>query len=739
MTRELTKGLHCALPRAALSRARPQIALGLIALLCGGACTGSVAEVPGVGDHGPLSPVPLDPDGPVATPEGLAPSLPGSAPAAPDVGTVMTNCEGDGYEAVPAHAYAAKVKTLLVGTPLSDAELEAVRTKPDALRELVRGWLDDPLAKSKLLTFFKTAFHQAPFTSTDLMTQFGIGNGRLGVVPGENTDVRYALVRMFGESFARTALHLVETGQPFHKVATTDSFMMTTVMMTALAFLDDRVQPESDKPYYRQLEKVIAAKSYTDERVARMDTLDPANPNFMRFATADGASVPECAGVDATLPSATFDDVPIRCLLSTFGQHSSQRDAEIGPSCSASPPSEDGWLPIAAYHDWHLVKVRRPAAGEVATQFYDVLRGYLKSGSSPAELALHTPRVGYFTTPAFFAVWPTNEDNSARVTVNQTLIVGLGYSLNTASAAAPAAENFFDDAHSAPGTPCYGCHIILDPLRNFFRKEFSVFGSEQTDPTLRAEPATFWVGAVKEEGRSIADLGRLIGQHPLFARAWTQKLCFAANSRPCPEDNPEFERVVAAFEASNYDFRTLMVELYASPLVTGRVCLDGTVGNLPSVSRLRHFCASLSSRTKLPDACGIAAVFASEKRPYTKANAALANTIPDDEFSRGDADPITISENNLFTLGAYDGICTYLAPHVVSAKGLLDPARPAESIAVLTEQFVGLPKSDPRHDGMLAILSEHLQQARDKGDASAAMQSTFVLACTSPFLTGIGF
>ena len=45
------------------------------------------------------------------------------------------------------------------------------------------------------------------------------------------------------------------------------------------------------------------------------------------------------------------------------------------------------------------------------------------------ELVLATPRVGFMTTPAFFANWPTNTSNSYRVTTNQALIVALGAQL----------------------------------------------------------------------------------------------------------------------------------------------------------------------------------------------------------------------------------------------------------------------------------------------------------------------
>ena len=55
------------------------------------------------------------------------------------------------------------------------------------------------------------------------------------------------------------------------------------------------------------------------------------------------------------------------------------------------------------------------------------------------ELALRVPRVGFFTTPAFFGNWATNTSNQARVTINQTLIVALGRSFDDSNNTQPLA------------------------------------------------------------------------------------------------------------------------------------------------------------------------------------------------------------------------------------------------------------------------------------------------------------
>src|SRR5207249_1899697 len=68
--------------------------------------------------------------------------------------------------------------------------------------------------------------------------------------------------------------------------------------------------------------------------------------------------------------------------------------------------------------DWQWVTVRQPNAGETKVLAYDLLT--LRKST---ELALSLPRVGFYTTPPYLALWNTNDSNQHRVTANQTLLV----------------------------------------------------------------------------------------------------------------------------------------------------------------------------------------------------------------------------------------------------------------------------------------------------------------------------
>src|SRR5690242_10885680 len=68
----------------------------------------------------------------------------------------------------------------------------------------------------------------------------------------------------------------------------------------------------------------------------------------------------------------------------------------------------------ADWDDWRMIRIRPPEAGEERAIFWD-LPGFRIN----EELLLNTPRVGFMTTPAFLANWPTNLSNLARVTINR--------------------------------------------------------------------------------------------------------------------------------------------------------------------------------------------------------------------------------------------------------------------------------------------------------------------------------
>jgi hypothetical protein len=193
----------------------------------------------------------------------------------------------------------------------------------------------------------------------------------------------------------------------------------------------------------------------------------------------------------------------------------------------------------------------------------------LSTFRTATEVPFHIPRVGYFSTPSFFANWPTNDSNVARVTANQSLIVALGLSIESSDTTVALSEPSLDAEHAAPGTECYGCHRMLDPMRQVFRRTYTLGYHEQLDATQRSIPSVFSYAGVSRQTDTIEDYAAVLAGHPQFPIAWARKYCHFVNSAPCSATDPELIRLAELFKASGFNFRALARATLASPLTTG--------------------------------------------------------------------------------------------------------------------------------------------------------------------------
>jgi hypothetical protein len=122
-------------------------------------------------------------------------------------------------------------------------------------------------------------------------------------------------------------------------------------------------------------------------------------------------------------------------------------------------------------------------------------------------------------------------------------------------------------------------------------------------------------GVIQPVG-SMADFGAAPAQHPLFAEAWVEKLCYWADSSACDSSDPEFQRVVSAFRGSGYSWSTLVTELMSSPLTTNASASTTTTGGseVVAVACRDHLCAALDNRLGFDDVCGPDALTKSSSR-----------------------------------------------------------------------------------------------------------------------------
>jgi hypothetical protein len=643
---------------------------------------------------------------------------------------------GNGFIADPPSVYVAKVKNILVGLAPSDAELAQVAADPKSLASLIDGWMATPEYQRKMMVFFELAFQQTQINATDfvdIVPPNGLGVGR--AIP--------QLVQNARESFARTVLALTAQGRPLTDAFTTKQLMMTPALMELYAFLDARRVDDAaavNDSFARANPKLQIVMETAQGPIPLSDTLNPASPNYMHWYSPDIATLtyqdPTCNAID-----------PISFKASAQALHAllyGEIPNHPGPSgnCgnrAGSVMSEQ--VAPSDFTSWKLVAIRAPRAGEATTVFYDLpaLRG-------ATELVLATARVGFFSTPAFFANWPTNSSNQMRVTTNQALIVAAGTAVDGTDPTTPSATPGLDPVHSAPGSACLACHQQLDPTRSILSSTYSWFYYPQTDAALIAQPGLFAFRGVIAPIRTIDDFAQQLALHPLVPQAWGQKLCYYVNSAPCNPIDPEFQRILARYTASGGSWNTLVRELLASPITTNasKTATATTNGQVIAVSRRDHLCAALNNRLGFVDICQLDASIAG--RP-SSAIAQIVSGMPSDGYGRGAPIPVLPNQPTLFYRAGLENVCAAVSALVIdAAPSPAQPgarqwssAQPGAAVADFVATVMALPTSDPRAAPAASILTSHFNAAVQSGaTAKDALRSTFIAACLSPSFIGIG-
>ncbi len=638
------------------------------------------------------------------------------------------------FDPVAPSASVAKVKNLMTGLAATDAEVQAVTADPKALRGLIDAWMARPEFEAKMVDFFRNAFQQ---NNVDLTTLADNLHQNRPLQLSADSTVR--MQRNLMDSFALTAWELVKTGRPFHESINTRRYMMTSAMMSLLAFIDERHVADDknanikDWAAARSALDTFSADPYTNASLAQV--LDPASPDYMRW------------NIDAALPGGCTSPPFFKSASGTTQSGRNGYEDLLGVLFGLAdniPCYQDfdrrtfsSQFSEANWSDWRMVTVHATDAARPNTTptFWDVLG--LRSAT---EMWLRVPRVGFFGTLAFQTNWGTNTGNQARVTANQALIVAIGRSINGANSVSlfPASAT---DADHAASVACSGCHNQLDPLKNYFRQSYTLSYHEQLDPAPKSEVAGFNIDGVQAQGNGIASLADTLAAHPRFALAWVQKLHFWANNAPLVESDPEVQRIVTAFQQSNHDFKVLVRELFSSPLITfaAGTKSTATLGVVFSVSRRDHFCAALSNRLGLPDVCGMRALAPTAAQQDV---GGLAGLLPVDTYFRSYELPSLPTNPNLFFRSSTETMCGSIANLVVDAPtgtSRYSSARPTEAIADLVATVMALGASDARAAQATAILTDQFNEAKATGVSDAdALRSTFTLACIAPSSVLVG-
>jgi hypothetical protein len=634
--------------------------------------------------------------------------------------------------------YVAKVKNILVGLPPTDDEVKLVEGDPAKLGDLIDTWMALPQYETKMRTFFELAFQQTQVAVSDFADQvlprFLASNGATTPLLVQNTK----------ESFARTVLELGTEGRPFTESMSTTRFMMTPALMELYAFLDAYQVDDAGKVTdgFRAANPTVnITVGAAAGPVPIAESLDPKSPNFMHWYNPDvvniGLNQPAgCAADPVVYPGSAFT---LHTLL--FGS----LDLRKNPTPGGATCGGRGGTALTPqltpddFTTWKMVTVRAPSPGEPTTLFYD-----LPTLRSASELVLTIPRVGFFSTPAFFANWQTNTSNQARVTANQMLIVALGAAVDGTDPTAPKTTPGLDATHAA-NPACFACHQTLDPTRSILASTYSWNYHRQAETSYATQKGLFAFQGVEKPVASVADLGEILATHPLLPAAWVQKLCYYVNSTACSPDDPELLRIVDAFKSSGYSWSKLVRALMASPIVTNATATKSSDdhGEVVAVTRRDHLCAALNARLGFADVCGLDA-FSVKQGGATIPE--IVSGLPSDGYGRGALAPVLPNQPTLFFRAGIENICDAVAALVIDAAkpqaGVKQwsSAQPDVAIADFVHVVMALPPSDTRAAAAQQALTAHFAAAKQQSGVSAsdALKSTFVVSCLAPSAIAIG-
>jgi hypothetical protein len=682
----------------------------------------------------------------------------GSGPGAGDQGPGGSGGGGGGassgdrpsgmpFEAFSVKAYVAKVKNTLVGLPPTADEIAQVTADPTTLASLIDKWMALPQYRTQMLSFFANAFQQTQFTSQEFQFQIPADDG----VARSDPAFTFMMTAL-RESFARTVLQLIDEGRPFNEAITTRRFMLTPPLLAMYAYIDAAQFDDAGNALPQNVPANFKITITGAGPIPIEQTLDPASPNYMTFYNnnvnyaVNNPGVPNCASgpvhmgpnppAGATTIDTTADATYLYQLLHGFTPSYTPPNNPQDGSATCSGSLGTMQFSKAEYSTWRMISIRTPNGSEAITRFWD-----LPTLRTANEVVLKIPRVGFFTTPAFFAGWNTNSGNQARVQINQTMIVALGRKIDALSAMPAQNEAALDKKHAAKAE-CYACHKTLDPMRQYFRQTYSLSSHNQGDPAQTAMDGMFAFDGVSVAGHGITDLAQQMALHPRFARAWVGKLCYYANSAPCSADDPEFLRIADVFKNGGLSWPKLVRELFSSPLVTYASDTKSTrdYGQTVFISRRGQFCTALSRRLGLNDVCVLDD--ADNTSDTTAFMQGLSRTIPIDGYSRGGEAPVLANAPTMFFNRGVEAICRAVADQVVDAQptSRYSSDKPDDAIADLVGSLMGLSTADNRAADAKTILHDHFTAAQTAGEKPVdALKSTFVLACTSPFVVASGF
>ena len=645
------------------------------------------------------------------------------------------------FVAVAPYSYVAKVKNILTGKAATASEVSSVTAKPENLKTLIQQWMTTPDYQTKMLQFFGNALQQSHFAFTDITD----ANNYMWYWGFHGYDPRGLFQQSLAEIVPRTALMFAKNGTPFNQLFTTQTWAMNTYAQLITSVIDmDSDGTMNGRDYFLKNPNFAWTLESTTP-IPLSDSLDPNNANYLTFYEPSlTQQTGSCATTSVTMSVAKMNlmsrqyhypdypgFIPTNLMVYLSGTEYQYSAADETVACYGTPANNA--LNAADYTNWQLVKTRLPVAGEQASVPWNLAA--LRAGN---DLKIITPRIGPMSSISFFAQYPTNASNVMRDDLNQAMIIGLGTGVTGADSTIPLSLAAVDTAHAHAGTPCYGCHVTLDPMKQYYMQTYSLRQHHQTDPTQLALPGQFAFKGVTFNGGGFTQFASLLSTHSNFAPTWVQNLCNYAISLPCDTSDPEFIRISNDFVASNYNWNSLIVDFFSSPLLTNATATKTVIetGQVVSAARLNHLCGLLSSRLGIADICGLLPTTVVPQQLAVLQTAAGA--LPMDMYSRGNPKPLIPTNTTLIYSRVIDNVCAAAAGAVVGGSNPLYPtASINNSITAMVNGLMGvLPPGDAE---TISILTAHYNAAlATQASSVLALESTFVAACAAAVTIGVG-
>ena len=219
---------------------------------------------------------------------------------------------------------------------------------------------------------------------------------------------------------------------PFTETMKTTTLMMTPPVMELYAFLDtyqvddNALITDTFKQDYPGV-NIMQGSAYIN--VSLSAAADPTSPNFMQWYDPDPANLSlHRERRSAVQRHRSHRLLPGQLLHAAVDplRRRRQPPAARATASSAAPRRRRSFgqftLDDFGESAWRMVTITTPTPASRPRSSATSPRCARRTSSY-----LQTPHPGFFSTPAFFANWPTNQSNQMRVTANQALIVGTGH------------------------------------------------------------------------------------------------------------------------------------------------------------------------------------------------------------------------------------------------------------------------------------------------------------------------